>query len=135
MPGNNTKKQPSDRRDSLKQQGQSSQQQQQQQTNSKKNAQGRQKDIHFNNIKRQTHTGLNGFNGSEVTAFLNQRYSDTLTAFHNSNLDASVRPVKYESQEKAWGNKGLGSSSSWGQKGGTMANGQDFLLELVNRSK
>lgn len=30
-------------------------------------------------------------------------------------MDASVRPVKYENQEKAWGNKGIGSA--WGQKG------------------
>ncbi|ORZ13087.1 hypothetical protein BCR42DRAFT_419145 [Absidia repens] len=105
----------------------------------KKNGQGRQqrdsRDTHFGSNRRQAHVGLNGFNGSELTAFLNQRYSDTLAAFHNSNLDTSVRPVKYESHERAWGNKGLGSSSSWGQKGGTMANGQDFLLELASRSK
>ncbi|CAO3644614.1 unnamed protein product [Cunninghamella blakesleeana] len=124
MPGNHSKK-PSDRRDSLKQQ-------QQQQNYSKKNLQGRPKDTHFN-AKRHPHVGLNGFNTSEVSSFLNQRYSDTYAAFHNNNLDASVRPVKYENQEKAWGNKGIGSA--WGQKGGTMANGQDFLLELINHSK
>ncbi|KAI8344861.1 hypothetical protein BC941DRAFT_465064 [Chlamydoabsidia padenii] len=130
MPGNQTKK-PSDKRDLTKP---PSQQQQQQQPN-KKSIQGRQQRDFSSGNKRPAHSGLNGFNGSEVKAFLNQRYSDTLTAFHNSSLDASVRPVRHESQEKAWGIKGLGSSSTWGQKGGTMANGQDFLLELVNRSK
>ncbi|CAO3583163.1 unnamed protein product [Absidia cylindrospora] len=46
-----------------------------------------QRDTHFGSNRRQAHVGLNGFNGSELTAFLNQRYSDTLAAFHNSNLD------------------------------------------------
>ncbi|KAI8331574.1 hypothetical protein BC941DRAFT_438734 [Chlamydoabsidia padenii] len=134
MPGNQSKK-PSNRRDSLKQTSTYPP------ATHRKNIQGRQKDTHFGNNsssssnKRHTHIGMNGFNGTEVSAFLNQRYSNTLTAFSNSNLDATVRPVKYESQEKAWSNKGLGSNSTWGQKGGTMANGQDFLLELVNRSK
>ncbi|CAO3588035.1 unnamed protein product [Absidia cylindrospora] len=133
MPGNHSRK-PSDRRDSFKHQ-QQAQTQPHQQFMNKKNTQGRHKDTHFSGPKRQAHIGLNSFNGSEVTAFLNKRYSDTLMAFHNSKLDDSIRPVKYENQEKAWGNKGLGSSSTWGQKAGMMANGQDFLLELVSRSK
>ncbi|SAL95535.1 hypothetical protein [Absidia glauca] len=107
MPGNHSKK-PSDRRDPLTQTPTQS---------NRKNMQGRQpKDTHFNNNsnnKRPAHVGMNGFNGAEVSGFLNQRYSDTLAAFHNSYLDGSVRPVKHESQEKAWSNKG----SAWGQKG------------------
>ncbi|CAO3624500.1 unnamed protein product [Cunninghamella echinulata] len=108
MPGNHSKKPSDNRRDSLKQQSQ------QQQQSYKKNSQGRPKDTHFN-AKRHSHIGLNGFNTSEVSNFLSQRYSDTYTAYHNNSLDVSVRPVKYESQEKAWGNKGMGGSA-WGQK-------------------
>lgn len=43
-------------------------------------------------------------------------FSNTLSAYHDTELDASARPEKYESQEKAWGNKG-GSGPFWNQKG------------------
>ncbi|SAM05096.1 hypothetical protein [Absidia glauca] len=122
MSGNQPKKS-LDKRDSSKQAFQ-------QHPSIRKNAQGRQESPCLDGIA--IHYGLNGFNGAELKAFLNQQYSDTLAALHS--LDASKRPVKHEAQEKAWG-KGLGSSSIWGQKGGIMANGQDFLVELVNRSK
>ncbi|ORX54082.1 hypothetical protein DM01DRAFT_1374238 [Hesseltinella vesiculosa] len=122
MAGN---KKSSDRRNSLKQQSHAQPVHQQQ---NKKHTQGRHKDTHF---QSRRHVGLNGFNGAEITAFLSQRYSDTMAAFHNANLEPSSRPVKYESREKAWGNKG----SAWGQKGGVMANGQDFLTELLDRTK
>ncbi|KAI9270452.1 hypothetical protein BDA99DRAFT_320801 [Phascolomyces articulosus] len=75
-------------------------------------------------------TGVNGFNSAEVVQFLNQRFSDTLTAYHDTNAEASTRPIKYESQEKAWGNKG-GLPSVWGQKNGTMATGADLFTELL----
>ena len=38
-----------------------------------------------------------------------------MTAYHDTNAEASTRPIKYESQEKAWGSKG-GLPSVWGQK-------------------
>lgn len=37
-------------------------------------------------------------------------FSDVLTAYHDTNLDASLRPEKYESQEKAW------TKPVWGQQ-------------------
>lgn len=40
-------------------------------------------------------------------------FSDTLAAYHDGGGEG--RPEKYESQEKAWGNKG-GLPSVWGQK-------------------
>ncbi|KAI9495291.1 hypothetical protein BDB00DRAFT_786379 [Zychaea mexicana] len=100
MPGNNHKQKPSDRRDSLKQQ------------------------------QRKNSAGVNGFNSAEVVQFLNQRFSDTLTAYHDTNAEASTRPVKYESQEKAWGGKG-GLPSVWGQKNGAMATGADLFSEML----
>ncbi|KAI9481428.1 MAG: hypothetical protein EXX96DRAFT_566695 [Benjaminiella poitrasii] len=87
--------------------------------------------------------GMNGFNRGETIEFLNMRFSDALTAYHDTNLDPSVRPEKYESkstQNNAWGNKN-GAPFVWGQsKGGgqesssigIMANGTDFLSELYN---
>ncbi|KAI8150164.1 hypothetical protein BJV82DRAFT_662255 [Fennellomyces sp. T-0311] len=147
MPGNNHKQKSTDRRDSLKQQ-------------QRKNSAGKQKEYQqtsgsskttntnttSNNNSRATtppiaavpapvtpHTvGLNGFNSAEIRQFLNQRkwFSDTMTAYHDSNAEVSTRPVKYESQEKAWGNKG-GLPSVWGQKNGAMATGADLFLELV----
>ncbi|KAL1934215.1 hypothetical protein VTP01DRAFT_6397 [Rhizomucor pusillus] len=136
--GSHSKK-PSDRRDSLKQQ-------------QRKNSAGKQKDQQHSSIARNTqrastppvgppapsphvpvqHTvGLNGFNSAEVKQFLHQRFSNTLSAYHDTELDASARPEKYESQEKAWGNKG-GSGPFWNQKAGVMASGVDFLTELSN---
>ncbi|KAI8885677.1 hypothetical protein K501DRAFT_331709 [Backusella circina FSU 941] len=62
----------------------------------------------------------NGFNASEVVSFLNMRFSDTLTAYHDTNQ--SKRPEKYESAQHAWKNTLLE---------GQIANGKDFLLEVA----
>ncbi|KAI8371476.1 uncharacterized protein BYT42DRAFT_580389 [Radiomyces spectabilis] len=78
--------------------------------------------------------GINGFNTSDVQGFLNGRFADMIKVMQDPNVDASSRPEKYESQEKAWGSKG-GLPSVWGQKNGAMASGADFLSELVQRAK
>ncbi|OBZ82851.1 hypothetical protein A0J61_09098 [Choanephora cucurbitarum] len=91
---------------------------------------------------QQPVVGLNGFNRGELVEFLNMH---ALTAYHDTNLDASVRPEKYESSQKpaqtsAWGSK---PAFAWGQSlphksntdtTGVMSNGVDFLTELANRS-
>ncbi|KAI8087928.1 uncharacterized protein B0P05DRAFT_584633 [Gilbertella persicaria] len=53
--------------------------------------------------------GMNGFNRGELVEFLNMRFSDALTAYHDTNLDASMRPEKYESNQKPH------TPSAWGQ--------------------
>ncbi|CDS10132.1 hypothetical protein LRAMOSA02809 [Lichtheimia ramosa] len=148
MPGNHGKK-PSDRRDSLKQQ---------QRKNNSTHKQKEPQASNINNSKSQHRSntppasatssspppplssslagplpavGQNGFNSADVMQFLNQRFSDTLAAYHDGGGEG--RPEKYESQEKAWGNKG-GLPSVWGQKNGIMANGGDLLSELVKNS-
>ncbi|KAG0168955.1 hypothetical protein DFQ30_004123 [Apophysomyces sp. BC1015] len=133
MPGNHSKKN-NDRRDSAKQPQQ------------RKNSSARKDNTNKNNVKPiphaepdpalspAFHVSLNNFNSAEVVQCLNLRFSDTLTSYHDTNIDSSLRPEKYESQEKAWGNKG-GLPSVWGQKGGTMASGADFLTEVVHRLK
>ncbi|CDH57014.1 predicted protein [Lichtheimia corymbifera JMRC:FSU:9682] len=152
MPGNHGKK-PSDRRDSLKQQ--------QRKNNSTHKQKEPQASNINNSSKSQPHRsntppastatsssppataplssagpqpaiGQNGFNSADVMQFLNQRFSDTLAAYHDGS-SGEGRPEKYESQEKAWGNKG-GLPSVWGQKNGIMANGGDLLAELVKNS-
>ncbi|KAI7872877.1 hypothetical protein BDF14DRAFT_1749590 [Spinellus fusiger] len=69
----------------------------------------------------------NAFNASEVVTFLNLRYSDTLTAFHDTNLSPSLRPEKYESQQRGWGRVPV--------KGAMMATGLDFASELMHRAR
>ena len=77
-------------------------------------------------------------------------FSDTLAAYHDG-ASGEGRPEKYESQEKAWGNKG-GLPSVWGQKSkyimgkrctskthmgyldGIMTNGGDLFTELVKNA-
>ncbi|KAI7898033.1 uncharacterized protein BX663DRAFT_526399 [Cokeromyces recurvatus] len=85
--------------------------------------------------------GVNGFNRGEIIEFLNMRFSDALTAYHDTNLDPSVRPEKYESNKSTAWNKD--APFVWGQQSkgagttlpiGTMANGTDFLTELFNQS-
>ncbi|ORY97651.1 hypothetical protein BCR43DRAFT_247293 [Syncephalastrum racemosum] len=153
MGGNNNKKPPAERRDSLKQQGQPHQGQQPsqsqassnqppQQQQRKSNPSGKQSSKHRGptppahsstppTIPLTTHpTGQNGFNSAEVMQFLNQRYNNTATAYQEA--PPAERPEKYESQEKAWGNKG---SLPWGQKQGTMATGADFFTELCTKQQ
>ncbi|CEP11670.1 hypothetical protein [Parasitella parasitica] len=87
--------------------------------------------------------GANGFNRAELVEFLNMRYSDALTAYHDTNLDPKMRPEKYESVKptttSAWGKNMNGVPPAWGQQpphqvketpNGVMANGSDFLSEL-----
>ncbi|KAG1447501.1 hypothetical protein G6F56_009240 [Rhizopus delemar] len=51
------------------------------------------------------------FNTTDLVEFLNMRFSSALTAYHDTNLDASLRPERYEQpQEKAW------TKPVWGQK-------------------
>ncbi|KAI8637268.1 hypothetical protein BD408DRAFT_354084, partial [Parasitella parasitica] len=64
--------------------------------------------------------GANGFNRAELVEFLNMRYSDALTAYHDTNLDPKMRPEKYESAKptmvSAWGKNINGAPSAWGQQ-------------------
>ncbi|KAJ8657183.1 hypothetical protein O0I10_006999 [Lichtheimia ornata] len=153
MPGNHGKK-PSDRRDSLKQQqrkNNSTHKQKEPQANSINNSKSQphrsntppastatssssppQPQPPLSSAGPQPALGQNGFNSADVMQFLNQRFSDTLAAYHDGS-SGEGRPEKYESQEKAWGNKG-GLPSVWGQKNGIMANGGDLLTELVKNS-
>ncbi|EIE76692.1 hypothetical protein G6F35_012693 [Rhizopus arrhizus] len=58
-----------------------------------------------------TVTNTDKFNTNDLVEFLNMRFSGALTSYHDTNLDASLRPEKYESQqEKAW------TKPVWGQK-------------------
>ncbi|KAG0741462.1 hypothetical protein G6F57_006464 [Rhizopus arrhizus] len=80
-----------------------------------------------------TVTNTDKFNTNDLVEFLNMRFSGALTSYHDTNLDASLRPEKYESQqEKAW------TKPVWGQKPrthGTMANGLDLINELSHQIK
>ncbi|KAG2217156.1 hypothetical protein INT45_011331 [Circinella minor] len=154
MPGNSHKQKPSDRRDSIKQQqrkNSAGKQKEYQQTGPGNKTSNNNTNTNSNsnqgNITNRSSTppivpasvpapvaphtvGVNGFNSAEVVQFLNQRFSDTLAAYHDTNAEASTRPIKYESQEKAWGSKG-GLPSVWGQKNGTMATGADLFTQLL----
>lgn len=55
-------------------------------------------------------------------------FSDTLAAYHDGS-SGEGRPEKYESQEKAWGNKG-GLPSVWGQKS-KLHNGTKWTLFIL----
>ncbi|KAI8368524.1 hypothetical protein BD560DRAFT_398966 [Blakeslea trispora] len=73
---------------------------------------------------QQPVVGVNGFNRGELVEFLNMRFSDALTAYHDTNLDPSVRPEKYESSQKpaqtsAWGSK---PAFAWGQSTANKSN-------------
>ncbi|KAI7876277.1 hypothetical protein K492DRAFT_172656 [Lichtheimia hyalospora FSU 10163] len=146
MPGNHGKK-PSDRRDSLKQQQRKSNSTHKQKEPQPSNLSNSKAHTHRSNTPPASATsssppsssaapqpavGQNGFNSADVMQFLNQRFSDTLAAYHDG-ASGEGRPEKYESQEKAWGNKG-GLPSVWGQKNGIMANGGDLFTELVKNS-
>jgi len=76
--------------------------------------------------KTQEHVPVNNFNSLEVTNYLTQSYSTVYGAYHDPSTPEKEKPELYSSGEKAWGNKG---GLKW-SKGTTMANGQDFLLEL-----
>ncbi|CEG65445.1 hypothetical protein RMATCC62417_02233 [Rhizopus microsporus] len=84
--------------------------------------------------QQQQQQQQNGINTNELVEFLNMRFSDVLTAYHDTNLDASLRPEKYESQEKAWAKPVWGQQQQQ-QKPGVMANGLDFLTEITHQIK
>lgn len=94
--------------------------------------------------QQQQSMGANGLNRGELVEFLNMRFSDALTAYHDTNLDPKMRAEKYESKvvKSAWGKTSNGVPSAWGQQQstggdstGTIANGADFLAELSLRTK
>ncbi|CAO3606727.1 unnamed protein product [Mucor hiemalis] len=92
--------------------------------------------------QQQQSMGANGLNRGELVEFLNMRFSDALTAYHDTNLDPKIRAEKYESKvvKLAWGKSTNGVPSAWGQQStgdstGTMVNGADFLTELSLRTK
>ncbi|KAI8989443.1 hypothetical protein BDB01DRAFT_833557 [Pilobolus umbonatus] len=66
--------------------------------------------------QHQQSLGTNGLNRDEIVGFLNMRYSDALTAYHDTNLDSSMRPEKYEVQEMAWGKNAWGQTHKEGNK-------------------
>ncbi|KAI9011939.1 hypothetical protein CLU79DRAFT_771295 [Phycomyces nitens] len=75
-----------------------------------------------------------GFNGPEVITFLNLRYSDSLTSFHDTNLDSLHRPEMYEAREpvqQAWGGR---SGSPWVKTNNNSTGPSfDFVSELMER--
>ncbi|KAL0077655.1 hypothetical protein J3Q64DRAFT_1746682 [Phycomyces blakesleeanus] len=85
-----------------------------------------------------------GFNGAEVITFLNLRYSDSLTSFHDTNLDSLHRPEMYEVPEPApvqpaWGGR---SGSPWAKNitttptpTATATSSFDFVSELMERAR
>ncbi|KAG2230495.1 hypothetical protein BDF21DRAFT_459310 [Thamnidium elegans] len=89
--------------------------------------------------QQQQALGTNGFNRGEIVEFLNMRFSDVLTAYHDTNLDPSMRPETYESNKpvNAWTKTNNGVPSAWGQQKekdvGVMASGIDFLTELASK--
>ncbi|KAI9255857.1 hypothetical protein EDC94DRAFT_523699, partial [Helicostylum pulchrum] len=68
--------------------------------------------------QQQQALGANGFNRGELVEFLNMRFSDALTAYHDTNLDPSMRPETYESSKpvNAWAKNTNGVPSAWGQQ-------------------
>ncbi|GAA5815025.1 hypothetical protein MFLAVUS_008531 [Mucor flavus] len=90
-------------------------------------------------LPQQQVLGANGFNRGELVEFLNMRFSDALTAYHDTNLDPSMRPETYESSKpvNAWAKNTNGVPSAWGQQKekdvGVMASGVDFLTELTSK--
>lgn len=68
-------------------------------------------------------------------------FSDALTAYHDTNLDPSMRPEKYESVKPAqgapaWGKNSNGIPSAWSQppqiKSNTRGGENEYLSLKIN---
>jgi len=75
------------------------------------------------------HVPLNGFNGPQVAANLNQAWNAVMEKLQDTSIPLSEKPEVYRSGESAWSGRSP-ATVAWGARRGAMGSGTDFMTNL-----